>query len=81
MRGILFDLDGVLYNGDEPIAGAAEAVEWVRGHQIPHLFVTNTTSVRGTFDPNTEIAHLLNLPNGAVENVGAGLGELMAVLP
>ena len=44
-------------------------------------FVTNTTSVRGTFDPNTEIAHLLNLPNGAVENVGAGLGELMAVLP
>jgi hypothetical protein len=37
--------------------------------------------VRGTFDPNTEIAHLLNLPNGAVENVGAGLGELMAVLP
>ncbi|MGA2185388.1 MAG: TIGR01458 family HAD-type hydrolase [Bryobacteraceae bacterium] len=44
MRGILFDLDGVLYNGDEPIAGAAEAVEWVRGHQIPHLFVTNTTS-------------------------------------
>ena len=44
MRGILFDLDGVLYNGEEPIAGAAEAVEWVRGHHIPHLFVTNTTS-------------------------------------
>jgi len=44
MRGVLFDLDGVLYNGEEPIAGAAEAVEWVRGHHIPHLFVTNTTS-------------------------------------
>ncbi len=44
MRGILFDLDGVLYNGEEPITGAAEAVAWVRDRQIPHLFVTNTTS-------------------------------------
>jgi len=47
MRGILFDLDGVLYNGDQPIAGAAGAVAWVRERGIPHLFVTNTTS-RGT---------------------------------
>ena len=44
MPGILFDLDGVIYNADEPIAGAAEAVAWVRGRGIPHLFVTNTTS-------------------------------------
>jgi len=44
VRGILFDLDGVLYNGDKAIAGAAEAVAWVRGRGIPHLFVTNTTS-------------------------------------
>ena len=44
MRGILFDLDGVLYNGEVPIAGAAEAVAWVREQAIPHLFVTNTTS-------------------------------------
>jgi phospholysine phosphohistidine inorganic pyrophosphate phosphatase len=44
MRGILFDLDGVLYNHNFPIAGAAEAVTWVREQAIPHLFVTNTTS-------------------------------------
>jgi phospholysine phosphohistidine inorganic pyrophosphate phosphatase len=44
MRGILFDLDGVLYNSEEPIAGAAEAVAWVQDANIPHLFVTNTTS-------------------------------------
>ena len=43
-KGILFDLDGVLYNGEEAVEGAAEAVEWVRGRKIPHLFVTNTTS-------------------------------------
>jgi phospholysine phosphohistidine inorganic pyrophosphate phosphatase len=42
--GILFDLDGVLYNGGRLIDGAVEAVDWVQQQQIPHLFVTNTTS-------------------------------------
>ena len=44
MRGILFDLDGVLYNSEEPIEGGAQAVAWVQARGIPHLFVTNTTS-------------------------------------
>lgn len=44
MSGILFDLDGVVYNADQPIEGAAEALEWARRREIPHLFVTNTTS-------------------------------------
>jgi HAD superfamily hydrolase (TIGR01458 family) len=42
--GILFDLDGVVYNGEEPIPGAAEALAWVRGRGLPHLFLSNTTS-------------------------------------
>jgi phospholysine phosphohistidine inorganic pyrophosphate phosphatase len=44
MRGILFDLDGVLYNSEEPIGGAADTVRWVKAKGIPHLYVTNTTS-------------------------------------
>ena len=44
MRGILFDLDGVLYNAEQPIPRARETIEWVRSRRIPHLFVTNTTS-------------------------------------
>jgi len=44
MQGILFDLDGVLYNSEEPIPGASETLAWLRDRQIPHLFVTNTTS-------------------------------------
>src|ERR1700722_4934938 len=44
MQALLFDMDGVLYNSEEPIPGAAEALAWVRGREIPHLFVTNTTS-------------------------------------
>ena len=44
MRGVLIDLDGVLYEGDRPVPGAAEAVEWLARREIPHLFLTNTTS-------------------------------------
>lgn len=44
---ILFDMDGVLYNSEEPISGAVATLNWVKQHRIPHLFVTNTTS-RGT---------------------------------
>jgi HAD superfamily hydrolase (TIGR01458 family) len=44
LQGILFDLDGVVYLGDAPIDGAVAALDWVREYQIPHLFVTNTTS-------------------------------------
>lgn len=44
VRGILFDLDGVLYNSNVAIAGAAGTLAWVRERGVPHLFVTNTTS-------------------------------------
>lgn len=41
---ILFDLDGVFYQGDKTLSGAAEVAEWVIQRKIPHLFITNTTS-------------------------------------
>ena len=44
MKALLIDLDGVLYQGDRAIAGAADALAWVRAQGIPHLFVTNTSS-------------------------------------
>jgi phospholysine phosphohistidine inorganic pyrophosphate phosphatase len=37
-------MDGVLYNDTLPIEGAREALEWVRAQNLPHLFVTNTSS-------------------------------------
>src|SRR5262249_42897378 len=43
-RGILFDMDGVLYDDDRLIDGAIETVEWLRARGIPHLFLTNTSS-------------------------------------
>jgi phospholysine phosphohistidine inorganic pyrophosphate phosphatase len=44
MQAVLFDLDGVIYQGETPIQGAADAVDWFRNEGIPHLFLTNTTS-------------------------------------
>lgn len=44
VQGILFDLDGVIYDGETPIPGATATVDWARERKIPFLFVTNTTS-------------------------------------
>lgn len=44
MNAILFDLDGVVYEAEQSVPGAAQTIAWVRQQQIPHLFVTNTTS-------------------------------------
>jgi HAD superfamily hydrolase (TIGR01458 family) len=44
VRAVLFDLDGVLYQGDRMIDGALDTVRWCEREHIPHLFVTNTSS-------------------------------------
>ena len=44
LRAVLLDLDGVLYVEDEPVPGAAEAVERMRAAGLTLRFVTNTTS-------------------------------------
>ncbi len=41
---LLIDLDGVVYQGSQAVAGAADTVDWLRTAAVPHLFVTNTTS-------------------------------------
>jgi len=44
MQALLFDLDGVLYQGERVIDGAVDTLRWCQRHQIPYLFVTNTSS-------------------------------------
>ena len=43
-QGLLIDLDGVIYQSGQIIPGAVEALDWIKQQQIPHLYVTNTTS-------------------------------------
>jgi HAD superfamily hydrolase (TIGR01458 family) len=44
MRGVLLDLDGVLYVGDEAVPGATDVIEWLTKEGIPYRFLTNTSS-------------------------------------
>ncbi|MDT8451455.1 MAG: TIGR01458 family HAD-type hydrolase [Gammaproteobacteria bacterium] len=41
---ILFDLDGVFYQADKPVASAVEVAHWASENAIAHLFLTNTSS-------------------------------------
>ena len=41
--GVMCDLDGVLYRGDEPIAGAADAVARLRDAGVRFIFCTNNS--------------------------------------
>jgi HAD superfamily hydrolase (TIGR01458 family) len=43
-RSMLIDLDGVVYEGDEPVAGSIDALGTLARKRVPYLFVTNTTS-------------------------------------
>ena len=63
MRAVLFDLDGVLYEGERAVPGGADAVRWFRESAVPHLFLTNTTS----------------RPRSALVSKLAGLGITVAV--
>lgn len=52
--GLLIDLDGTVWDGDDLIAGADEAIARLRAGRVPFRFVTNTTRV-----PRTTIAEWL----------------------
>lgn len=41
VRGVIFDLDGTIYRGGEPIPGARETVESLRGAGIRCVFASN----------------------------------------
>jgi len=43
IRGVLLDLGGVIYEGDEPVPGAIHAVAQLHAAGLPLRFVTNTT--------------------------------------
>jgi HAD superfamily hydrolase (TIGR01458 family) len=57
IEGLLVDLDGTLYVGDEPVEGAREALGELKAYGITVRYVTNTTR-----KPRREVRdHLLSL--------------------
>jgi len=43
IKGLLIDLDGVIFNDSVPVEGAAEAIAWLQKKNFPFRFLTNTT--------------------------------------
>lgn len=44
IKGFLFDLDGVIYVGDQAVPGAVETIKRMKQEGIPIRFVTNTSA-------------------------------------
>ncbi len=42
-RGILCDMDGVLYHGNQILSGTQDFIAWLRTTRIPFLFLTNSS--------------------------------------
>jgi HAD superfamily hydrolase (TIGR01458 family) len=63
IEGVLCDLDGTLYVGDDPIAGAADAIAYLRERGLALRFLTNST----TRSRKSLAAH--------VQALGFGIGE------
>ena len=47
-KGVLLDIDGVLYVGDSVIDGAVDTVELLKAADLPLRFLTNTTTKPGS---------------------------------
>ncbi len=45
VRLVIFDLDGVIYRGSEPVPGASELVAWLHAEKITVRFATNNSMV------------------------------------
>ena len=45
IKGVLFDLDGVFYVGNELISGGNETLAWLRKQGIKYQFITNNTTL------------------------------------
>ncbi len=43
IKGLLIDIDGVIYNDTQPIPGSKETIAWLKEKGIPYRFITNTT--------------------------------------
>ncbi|MER3456594.1 MAG: hypothetical protein C4304_06865 [candidate division GAL15 bacterium] len=66
-RGVVLDLDGVVYRGSRALPGAVEFVDWLARRGIPFAFVTNNS----TRTPGQYVQHL--------ERMGVRAGEAQVI--
>lgn len=87
IRGIILDIDGVLFVSDEALPGAVETIAKLREARFPHVFLTNMTRPRNQVlerlhDVGLEVdpAHLLTAPSATVHYLQTRFAEQPCML-
>lgn len=62
MRGVLFDLDGVLFTGGKPLPGAIDTLRRLRSAGVPFIILSNTTLAPRSAMLDRARDHGLDLP-------------------
>lgn len=78
MTTIVFDLDGVVYLGDEMVPGARDVLEWCRSNGFRPLFVTNN-SVRTPAEVVAKIHRVVGFETGMDEVVTSAMAAAVLV--
>jgi phosphoglycolate/pyridoxal phosphate phosphatase family enzyme len=88
LRLVIFDLDGVVYRGDEPIAGAPDLVAWLHDRGAIVRFATNNSMVTregyvdrlGAMGIRTAAEEVVTSTSATVEHLRRHAPEVHAVL-
>ena len=88
LRLVIFDLDGVVYRGDEPVPGARELIAWLHGSRAIVRFATNNSMVTragyverlGAMGIPTSADEIVTSTSATVEHLRRHAPEVRAVL-
>lgn len=88
VRLVIFDLDGVIYRGDEPIPGARELVGWLHARGVAVRFATNNSMVAragyvdrlGAMGIPTRVEEIVTSTSATIEHLHRHEPEIRSVL-
>jgi 4-nitrophenyl phosphatase len=88
VRLVIFDLDGVVYRGNEPIPGARELVGWLHAKRVAVRFATNNSMVTragyverlGAMGIPTSEEEIVTSTSATVEHLRRHAPEIRSVL-
>jgi HAD superfamily hydrolase (TIGR01450 family) len=90
VRLVIFDLDGVVYRGAEPVAGASELIAWLHDAGVTVRFATNNSMVAregyverlGAMGIPTRVEEIVTSSSATIEHLrrhGPGITSVLAI--
>src|ERR671925_436660 len=83
ISGVISDMDGVLWQGDNPLPGLIEFFDLLREHRIPYVLATNNSSkTRADYVSKLAGMGVLDVPEARIVTSGtATVSYLLAHYP